>query len=517
MINATAPSFAPPLRSAKTEKAEQPTQQEPKDWTVLMYLNGDNDAEERITRALLKLEREVGSTDKVNIVAQLGRLQQDKLEKIYDKKGYKYKPTDIDGDWSGLRRYYVTQHDAPADSPVNNPILSECTAKLPSDVHMCEATTLADSLIDAMKKYPAKNYMVCMADHGGSILGAMTSDFTPRNHEIMDPTQIGKALQLAEQATGQKPALLDMAACLMASGEVAYQLRDRAEYYLSSQEVTSKTYQHYGSIMKDLVAASEAGTPMTPEQLGKRILHEYDDKPRVAPDKSLMKLDQVSQLKDTVTDLVGALRATEIKPLELEKAIAAAQHFGLHGDPVTGFSAHTRDLQGVAEKLGELAQRKGDERLATACQKVIESVKLTVVDNHSHDYQREEVIATGRSADGKEKTTTVMYYDGHYDAHGVSLFMPLNKVGMKDEAFAGLMDQKYSYLSFVKETGWGDYMVDFNNQCAEEKGKLGANKADMPDYNPETPEDHGWGKMLKNLSSAFGFKLPSLGTLPPKS
>ena len=85
--------------------------------------------------------------------------------------------------------------------------------------------------------------MVCMADHGGSLLGAMTSDGTPQGREIMTPSQINKALELVETATGEKPALIDMAACLMASSEVAYQLRDRAGYYLASQEVTSKTYQ----------------------------------------------------------------------------------------------------------------------------------------------------------------------------------------------------------------------------------------------------------------------------------
>ena len=97
----TAPQ-APAKKPAKTD--------EPKDWTVIMYLDGDNDAEERITQALRLMERKVGSTDKVNIVAQLGRLPQKKLEAIYKERNYDYEPTNVDGDWSGLGRFYVTKH-----------------------------------------------------------------------------------------------------------------------------------------------------------------------------------------------------------------------------------------------------------------------------------------------------------------------------------------------------------------------------------------------------------------------
>lgn len=487
MIQATRGQSTPP-RTRNAPRAAEAPKQEVKDWTVLLYLDGDNDAEERITRALPLLERKVGSTDRVNIVAQLGRLPQDKLKKIYENKGYHYEPSKIDGDWSGIRRYYVTKQEEQASTDGSTAIGSQCVETLAPQVHMADGTTLADFLIDSFEKYPAKRYMICFADHGGSILGAMTSDGTPTGHDIMNPSQIERALQLAEKATGVKPDVIDMAACLMASGEVASQLSDRAHYYLASQEVTSKTYQHYGNVLKDLVQASEEGKPMSGRDLGLRILHEYDDKPHVAPDKSLIDLEKMGQVKESVTQLVGALKKTKIPALRLAQAMDSAQHFGLHSDPITSFSAQTRDLLGMAEKLQSLARSEKDRSLVQACKAVVEAVDNAVVDNHSHDYERQQVVAQGLSSDGKETTTTVVHYHGHYDAHGISLFAPLNSLNVDDKKFGAFVSDRYNYLNFPKDTGWGEWLLDFNKQLSGERAKAAeAAKKDAPDFNPENP------------------------------
>ena len=64
---------------------------------------------------------------------------------------------------------------------------------------------------------------------------------------------------------------------------------------------------------------------------------------------------------DRVKGLVGALRASKIAPLDIEKALKRAQHFGIEGDPITSFSAQTRDIYGMATQLGKLAQKEGDD------------------------------------------------------------------------------------------------------------------------------------------------------------
>ncbi|MBI4655783.1 MAG: hypothetical protein HY746_03435, partial [Elusimicrobia bacterium] len=64
---------------------------EPKEWTIMAYINGNNDLEHRAIEKVRDMEN-AGSTDKVNMVAELGKM-----------KGYTW-----DGQkWRGSRRYYL--------------------------------------------------------------------------------------------------------------------------------------------------------------------------------------------------------------------------------------------------------------------------------------------------------------------------------------------------------------------------------------------------------------------------
>lgn len=73
-----------------------------KNWTVLIYLNGNNDLEPEMWQAKLAAEK-IGSNHEVNVLIQIGRENQ-QLSKII-------RPVDVlpvaDEKWTGVRRYYV--------------------------------------------------------------------------------------------------------------------------------------------------------------------------------------------------------------------------------------------------------------------------------------------------------------------------------------------------------------------------------------------------------------------------
>lgn len=72
-----------------------------KDWALLFYMNGCyGDLENSIAKSFLEMEK-IGSTDKMHIVAQIGRTPQGK---VYN---FGQLPDLIDGDWAGVHRYYV--------------------------------------------------------------------------------------------------------------------------------------------------------------------------------------------------------------------------------------------------------------------------------------------------------------------------------------------------------------------------------------------------------------------------
>lgn len=73
-----------------------------KELTVLFYMHGQyKDLHQTTASTFFNIEQ-TGSDENVNVVAQLGRATQDDPAK---------QPQHIDGDWSGVRRYYVSKHD----------------------------------------------------------------------------------------------------------------------------------------------------------------------------------------------------------------------------------------------------------------------------------------------------------------------------------------------------------------------------------------------------------------------
>lgn len=473
--SAVSHSAAASKKAAAKGKAEAEAPEQ-KDWTVLMYIAGDNDLEPYAAHMMQQIEDKCGSTDNVNVVAQLGRMDQKDLKKLYAGQNREYTPTGIDGDWSGVRRFYVTQQDRKEEQ--KSEILSKCLGQT-DDKKMSDATSLADFLVWGMKKYPAEHTMVVLADHGGGFLGAFTSDASASGHSIMKPDQIASAFKIAETATGKKPEVVDMVACLMGSSEVAYQMKDRAKYLLASEEIGTTASFDYGPIIADIDAASEKGKPLSAKALAKKIVHHYDDKPEAFQTKAAIDLPKMEAVKDSVAQLVEALRGGKV-PLEtIAAAITGAQNFGITSQAIYPFYDQMRDLQGVAENLAENKDIK-DRKVKTAAKAVLASVEAAVVDNLAHKYQRQEVVGTGQTLNGKEKFTEYRVYEGQYEANGLSVFAPLNERIVKGEKMA-----EYRGLDFSRDTGWGDFMVELNNKLAEARE---AEKQGKVVARPENPE-----------------------------
>jgi hypothetical protein len=455
--NSKAAQSATQRKTAKAKAEETP---EVKDWTVLMYIAGDNDLEPYAAKMMQQIEDKCGTTENINVVAQLGRMDQASLKKLYDGQGREYEPTNIDGDWGGMRRYVVTQQDRGQDEDTK--ILSKCVGK-PTDKKMSNATALADFLVYGIKNYPSKHVMVVLADHGGGWLGAFTSDASASGHSIMKPDEIASAFKVAETATGKKPEVVDMVACLMATSEVAYQMKDRAKYLLASEEIGTTASFDYGPIIAAIDEASEKGKAVTPKTLVQNIVHHYDDQPEAFKTKSAVDLPKMEAVKDSFKGLVEALKKSSIEPERIAAAIEASQNFGITTEAIYPFYDQIRDLRGLAANLTD-TELISDKKVRAAAKAVVESVDKAVVDNLAHEYTRYEVKGEGLSLDGKEKFTDYREFKGKYDAHGLSVFAPLS-----DKLVKSAKMTEYQGLDFTQETGWGDYITELNGKLLEAK------------------------------------------------
>ena len=109
----------------ETTKTQAPLKE--KEVSVLIYMDGQYpDLEPGMADSLLKLER-LGSNDKMNIVAELGRAPQ---EQVHEAGGFDR----MDSDWSGVRRYYVVKGQQPTESEDDSiKDLQKIASKLPDN------------------------------------------------------------------------------------------------------------------------------------------------------------------------------------------------------------------------------------------------------------------------------------------------------------------------------------------------------------------------------------------------
>ena len=186
------------------------------DWTILVYLDGDNNLEQDAVGDFNEMEL-VGSTDRVKIVVLLDRIRQNG-------------PQDdaSNGDWETARRFLVTRDDD------EDEIRSQEIDDL-GEVNMGDPQTLVDFAVWGMQTYPAERYALILWDHGSSWAGIAFDD-TDGEDGINMP-ELDAALRTIKQQTGEQIDLIGFDACLMAQIDVLQTVAPYADVMVASAEL----------------------------------------------------------------------------------------------------------------------------------------------------------------------------------------------------------------------------------------------------------------------------------------
>ena len=234
------------------------------EWTVMIYLDSDNNLESAGIDDINEMEM-VGSTTDVNIVVQVDRIPYSVLAS--NNQGY---ADDIsNGDWTDTRRYYITQDFDPVQ--INSQLKSNL-----GELNMGDYQTLVDFANWAMTNYPAQKYLLVIWNHGGGFRSpAYTTkdiawDYTNGEDKITMP-ELEDALSAVSSQIGKKIDIVGMDACLMAMTEVAYQIKDYAGIMVASEENEPGDGWPYDSILAQLVS----NPSMSAEQLATDIVDKY--------------------------------------------------------------------------------------------------------------------------------------------------------------------------------------------------------------------------------------------------
>lgn len=219
----------------------------PAQWTVMVYLNGDNELEQAALRDFLEMSK-IGSTDDVNIVVLLDRIPN---SSSWDFDGYS---TDYD-DWTGTQAGLVSLGDLPFSTWGN----------YWGEMNLGDPNSLIDFVDAATYAFPANNYALVVWNHGDGWEGSSFDESSGGD---------GLTLQEINYALSSIPAEIDLFsydACLMGMIECAYEVGDHASIFVASEAIVPGSGFPYDEILAALVSQPN----MSPTQLGNQIVSDY--------------------------------------------------------------------------------------------------------------------------------------------------------------------------------------------------------------------------------------------------
>jgi hypothetical protein len=261
----------------------------------MLYQDADDQVLEKDIFVDLNEAERVGSSERVNIVAQIDRF----------RGGF-----DGDGDWDDTRRYYITRDDDLTR------LGSELVEEL-GEANMADGATLVDFVTWSIENYPADKYVLILSDHGLGWPGGW-SDPTARGAGVNIPlaqrlgdqlylNELDDALAQIRQQTGvDKLELIGMDACLMGHLEVFAALEPHAYYAVASQETEPALGWAYTSFLGALVENPD----MSGADLSRLIVESYivEDQ-RIVDDQARADLVGRGQPLGGLFGLLGAAAA----------------------------------------------------------------------------------------------------------------------------------------------------------------------------------------------------------------
>ena len=287
------------------------------EWTVMVYLDADNNLESAGIDDINEMEM-VGSTSEVNIVVQVDRVPYSVL--AYSNQGYADDTSN--GNWTTTRRYYVTQDF--------NPVLINSPLKIDlGELNMGEPQTLVDFANWAANNYPAKKYLLVIWNHGGgfrslNLAKDIAWDDTNGGDKITMP-ELEDALSTITAQIGKNIDLVGMDACFMAMTEVAYQIKDYADILVTSEESEPEGGWPYDTILSQLVS----NPLISPEELATDIVDKYIySYPFSNVTQSAIDLSYIDSLASQLSNLALAIMDDTLTPKDIYiDAAYSSQHY----------------------------------------------------------------------------------------------------------------------------------------------------------------------------------------------
>jgi clostripain len=407
-------------------------------WTVMVFMNGDNELEPDAIADFEEMARVVSNPD-VNIVVQFDRIP-----------GY----SNCYGDWTQTLRFCVKQKLSPTKENAVEDI---------GEANMGDGIVLSDFVRWAKAKYPAEHYMLDIWSHGQGWRmmqenALLSKRAAPQQGSIsnyrsinMDYTDCYDKLynsEIQDSLAGEKIDLIGFDACLMSMVETAYAVRNIAAVFVGSEEEIPGTGWQYDDWLGRLCS----NPSMSPQELGKVLVESYqrtytaniarvtssecgdtvvnpDPKTTTLAAVDLSKIDNLARAITTLSDeLVRKLSSdlAQIKRSREQCAIYA---------PDMGTKFFHIDFAHFCERLAANSADPEIRRLALAAR---DATAKCVIANYAGTERR-----------------------GNFGSNGIAIYFPENKTAYdndKLEEDGYIKNNKIYPVAFVKEHDWANFL-----------------------------------------------------------
>jgi len=372
------------------------------EWTVMVYLDSDNNLESAGIDDINEMEM-VGSSSDVNIVVQLDRIPYSVLAS--NNEGFLDDTSN--GNWSNTRRYYITQDFDPYI--INSPLKSNL-----GELNMGDSQTLIDFANWAITEYPAKKYLLVIWNHGGgfrslNLAKDIAWDDTNGGDKITMP-ELEYALSAINTQMGEKIDIVGMDACLMAMTEVAYQIKDYADILVASEESEPLDGWPYDTILGELVSNPLISSGQLAADIVDKYIFSY---PFGNVTQSAIDLTYMDTLAGQLSNLALEIKSDTVTPIN--NYVSAANSSQYYSD---------KDFIGLYD----------------FCKKVLIYSSSTAVKNIALNIQQTLNYAVIKSG-----------YSGGYvsSSQGLSIYFPW---------YYGY-NGYYNYTNFSQDTFWDEMLL----------------------------------------------------------
>ncbi len=396
--------------------------------TVMVFMNSKNNLEAAGLYNLNDMER-IGSTDKVNIIVEAGRM-----------RGQQGDISD-DGDWIGVRRYYIKKDNNP--NKVTSRVIYSKSGKNVYD--MGDYKKVVEFVKWTKEKFPAKRYILILWNHGTGWLDPVKNTERNPNKGISFDDETGNYITTEEIGKIVKEVggvdILAFDACLMQMVEVLYEVKDHTKVIVGSEEVVPG-YGYPYALFLDLITKNPS---LSNENIAKGIVdafvafYNYVKQPATL---SAIRSNKIAGLKKHMSEFAkAAMEADEIEALKkARQKIIRFDVLGEETDPNKTISFFG-DIYHFADIVSK--NIKGNDEKSMVLKTKAEMLKEFIT--------KELVIARGSF--GNEITGKPLEL-----AYGVSAYFPPVNANITPQRIDSLLKAPYNYFKFSKESGWGNFV-----------------------------------------------------------